>query len=171
MVRRTRTTSTKTAGTRTKAATAAHTTRMATTRKPSTTAADARLVERLRRICLALPEATEKVAWGEPTWRIRDRLFAQMDTHHHGADHVAVWMPAALGAQEALVEHDGERFFVPPYVGHRGWIGARLDRTPDWGVIAGLVEEAYRLVAPPRLLAGLRSAAPSLEPARRRSRK
>lgn len=136
------------------------------TMSSTTTAADARLTERLRTICLALPEATEKLAWGEPTWRIRDRLFAQMDTHHHGADHVAVWLPAALGAQEALVEHDAERFFVPPYVGHKGWIGVRLDRTPDWGVVAGLVEEAYRLVAPARLVSLL--AAP--EPARKRNK-
>jgi hypothetical protein len=109
----------------------------------------------VRAICLALPEATEKVAWGEPTWRVRDRLFAQMDTHHHGADHVAVWLPAPPGAQETLVEVDPVRFFVPPYVGHRGWIGVRLDRRPRWGVVAGLVEEAYRQVAPARLVARL----------------
>jgi hypothetical protein len=81
---------------------------------------------RLRRICLALPETTEKVAWGEATWRVGGKLFAQMDTHHHGADHIAVWLPMPLGAQEALVEANAEQFFVPPYVGHRGWIGVRI---------------------------------------------
>ena len=108
---------------------------------------------RLRKICLALPETTEKVAWGEPTWRVGGKLFAQMDTHHHGADHVAVWLPMPLGAQEALVEANPEQFFVPPYVGHRGWVGVRIDRRPDWGVVAGLVEEAYRQIAPPRIAA------------------
>jgi len=108
---------------------------------------------RLRKICLALPDATEKIAWGEPTWRVGGKLFAQMDTHHHGADHIAVWLPMPLGAQEALVEADAGRFFVPPYVGHRGWVGVRIDRNPDWGVVAGLVEEAYRLIAPPRIAA------------------
>ena len=110
---------------------------------------------RLRKICLALPDATEKIAWGEPTWRVGGKLFAQMDTHHHGADHIAVWLPMPLGAQEALVEADAEQFFVPPYVGHRGWVGVRIDRDPDWGVVAGLVEEAYRLIAPPRIAAKL----------------
>jgi hypothetical protein len=111
-------------------------------------------VERLRAICLALPEATEKIAWGEPTWRA-PKIFAQMDTHHHGADHVAVWLPARPGVQEALVAEDPERFFRPPYVGHLGWIGVRIDRQPDWHVVAGLVADAYRLVALPRLVAQL----------------
>jgi hypothetical protein len=110
---------------------------------------------RLRKICLALPDATEKVAWGEPTWRVGGKLFAQMDTHHHGADHVAVWLPMPLGAQEALVEANAEQFFVPPYVGHRGWVGVRIDRGPDWGVVAGLIDEAYRQIAPPRIAAKL----------------
>src|SRR5918995_6922806 len=60
-------------------------------------------VERLRAICLALPETTEKLAWGEPTWRVRGRLFAQLDDHHHGTDHLAVWLPAPLGEQEAMM--------------------------------------------------------------------
>jgi hypothetical protein len=112
-------------------------------------------VDRLRTICLALPEATEKIAWGEPTWRVRGKLFAQLDDHHHGADHLAVWLPAALGEQEAMIFTDPERFFRPPYVGPRGWVGVRLDRRPSWTQIAALIEGAYRLVAPPRLLASL----------------
>ncbi len=122
-------------------------------KRPVTKAA-VRAVDRLRAICLALPGATEKMAWGEPTWRA-GRIFAQMDTYHHGADHVAVWLQAAFGVQEALVAADPERYFVPPYVGVKGWIGARIDRKPDWAAIAGLVEDAYRLVAPPRLIAAL----------------
>jgi hypothetical protein len=108
-------------------------------------------VERLRAICLALPEATEKVAWGEPTWRVRGKLFAQLDDHHHGAEHLAVWMPAPLGEQEAMVMMDPERFFRPPYVGGRGWVGVRIDRQPDWGMVARVVAQAYCQVAPPRL--------------------
>src|SRR5258706_6680214 len=100
---------------------------------------------------MALPEATETIAWGEPTWRA-GKLFAQMDTHHHGADHVAVWLPARPGVQEGLVEEDPVRFFRPPYVGHKGWVGVRIDGKPDWKVVAGLVGDAYREVAPPRLV-------------------
>jgi hypothetical protein len=110
-------------------------------RRPRTRA-EAAIVKRLRAICLALPGVTEKVAWGEPTWRA-GKIFAQMDTHHHGADHVAVWLPARPGVQEALVDEDPERFFRPPYVGHLGWIGVRLDRKPDWKIVAGLVANAY----------------------------
>src|SRR5438094_3035295 len=105
-------------------------------------------VARLRAICRALPEVTEKIAWGELTWRV-GRIFAQMDTHHHGADHVAVWLPARPGVQEAIVEEDPVQFFRPPYVGHLGWIGVRIVRKPDWRVVAGLVAAGYRGVTPP----------------------
>ena len=114
----------------------------------------AKAVARLRAICLALPDATEKIAWGEPTWRA-GKIFAQMDTYHHGAEHVAVWLPARPGVQEELVEENPTHFFVPPYVGHKGWIAVRIDRKPDWDVVAGLVADAYRLVASPRLVARL----------------
>jgi hypothetical protein len=115
---------------------------------------EAAAINRLRAICRALPEVTEKVAWGEPTWRA-GKIFAQMDTHHHGADHVAVWLPARPGVQEALVDEDPVHFFRPPYVGHKGWVGVRIDRDPDWRIVAGLVREAYREVASPRLIARL----------------
>jgi hypothetical protein len=108
-------------------------------------------VERLRAICLALPETSEKVAWGEPTWRVKGKLFAQLDNHHHGSDHLAVWLPAPLGEQESLVFLDPQRFFRPPYVGSRGWVGVRIDRGPDWKLVTSLVKQAYREVAPPRL--------------------
>ena len=104
-------------------------------------------VDRLRAICLALPATTEKVAWGEPTWRVRGKLFAQLDDHHHGADHLAVWLPAPLGEQEAMIFTDPVRFFRPPYVGQRGWVGVRLDRRPNWTMVAKLVKQAYGLVA------------------------
>ena len=104
-------------------------------------------LDRLRAICLALPDTTEKLAWGEPTWRVKGRLFAQLDDHHHGADHLAVWLPAPLGEQEAMVFTDPVRFFRPPYVGPKGWVGVRIDRRPDWAVVKRLVAQAYGLVA------------------------
>ena len=119
---------------------------VARSRRPARTA-----VERLRAICLALPETSEKVAWGEPTWRVKGKLFAQLDNHHHGADHLAVWLPAPLGEQESLLFLDPQRFFRPPYVGPRGWVGVRIDRGPDWKLVTSLVKQAYREVAPPRL--------------------
>ena len=111
-------------------------------------------IVRLRAICLALPDTTEKVAWGEPTWRVRERLFAQLDNHHHGAEHLAVWLPAPLGEQEALIARDPSRFFRPPYVGQRGWVGVRIDGRPRWSEVAMLVEQAYRHVASPRVRRG-----------------
>ena len=128
------------------------TSKRVSTRRSARKAVPRTPVNRLRALCLALPEATEKTAWGEPTWRIRGRLFAQLDDHHHGADHVAVWLPAALGVRELLVKSDPERFFVPPYVGHRGWVGVRIDGRPDWRLVTTLVHDAYRQVAPKRLL-------------------
>src|SRR5262249_2486840 len=113
--------------------------------------AEAAAIERVRAVCLALPEVTEKIAWGEPTWRA-GKLFAQMDTHHHKADHVAVGLPARPGVQEGPGDEGPGQFFRPPYVGNKGWVGVRIDRKPDWRVVAGLVREAYRTVAPPHLI-------------------
>jgi predicted DNA-binding protein (MmcQ/YjbR family) len=117
-------------------------------------------VERLRSICRALPETAEKVAWGEPTWRVKGRLFAQLDNHHHGADHLAVWLPAPLGEQESMIFLNPARFFRPPYVGQRGWVGVRIDRRPNWRLIAAVVKQAYLEVAPPRLREAVGGAAP-----------
>ncbi len=113
-------------------------------------------VDRLRAICLALPEANERISHGEPTWFAgKGKVFAMLDDHHHGAEHLSVWLPAGLGAQEALIEADPKRYFRPPYVGGSGWVGVVLDTRPDWSVVAWLVEQAYRLVAQRRLLARL----------------
>ncbi len=108
--------------------------------------------ERLRRICLALPEATEKQAWGRPTFRIRDRLFAMFADNHHGDGRIAVWLHAPEGTQEMLVEHDPELFFIPPYMGPSGWIGVCLDRCDDEELEA-LAAQAYCMVAPKKLRA------------------
>jgi len=98
---------------------------------------------RLRRICLARPGTSEKVSHGEPTFWVGGRTFAMFDNHHHGATHVGVWLAMPLGAQEALVYQDPKRFFVPPYVGPRGWVGVRLDNRPSWKVVEKVVRESY----------------------------
>jgi predicted DNA-binding protein (MmcQ/YjbR family) len=107
---------------------------------------------RLRSICLGLPEATEKEAWGDPTFRVKDKIFAMQKS---GDGRVAVWLKAPPGAQEILVGAAPETFFVPPYVGHKGWVGVRLDNRPDWTEVESLVRRSYRLVAPKRLAAAL----------------
>jgi predicted DNA-binding protein (MmcQ/YjbR family) len=109
-----------------------------------------RPIERLRAICLALPEAVEKEAWGDPTFRVREKIFAM---EKRGDGRVSVWCKAPPGSQEVLVGADSERFFVPPYVGHKGWVGMRLDCEPDWDEVALLVRRSYRLIAPKRLAA------------------
>ena len=108
-------------------------------------------LERLRALCIALPEVTEKVSHGEPTWFVR-RVFVSYADHHHD-DRVAFWCAAPPGAQEALVAAQPDRYFRPPYVGGRGWIGVWLDAGPDWDEIAEIVVEAYRVIAPRRLVA------------------
>jgi len=110
---------------------------------------------RLRRICLALPDAHEKLAWGAPTFRVNNKLFAHYRNDHHGDGRVAAWCKALPEQQRDLVEAAPERFFVPPYVGPSGWVGVRLDRKPDWSIVSELVEQAYRLTAPKGLLAKL----------------
>src|SRR5690606_3682945 len=87
---------------------------------------------RLRALCNALPETTEKEAWGTPTFRVRGKMFAMFADDHHGDGRVAVWCKAPTGAQEALVESDPDVFFRPPYVGPSGWVGVRLDRGLPW---------------------------------------
>ena len=112
-------------------------------------------LERLRQICLALPEATERLSHGEPTWFVqRKKTFVSYSDHHHD-DRLAFCCAAPPGAQDFLVRADPVRFFVPPYVGGRGWIGVRLDVPQDWDQIADLIEDAYRTVAPARLVAAL----------------
>lgn len=107
-------------------------------------------LERLRALCLALPEVTEKISHGEPTWFVR-RTFVTFADHHHD-DRLAFWCAAPPGVQEELVATDPERFFRPPYVGTRGWVGVRLDVEVDWDEIAELVTDAYRTVAPRKLI-------------------
>ena len=109
---------------------------------------------RLRKLCLALPEAHEVEAWGEPTFRVRNKLFAMYASasNHHGAGRGAVWLKAAPGNQSLMIEAAPKRFFVPPYVGPSGWVGVWLDGRPNWGELGDLIGDSYRLVAPKRLL-------------------
>jgi predicted DNA-binding protein (MmcQ/YjbR family) len=128
----------------------------------------ARLLRRLRKICLALEGATEKEAWGDPTWRVRDRIFAMAKGNHEGG-RPSLWVKGAPGAQEVLVGARPSVFFVPPYVGHKGWVGIYLDGTSlEWDVVGELIVESWRLVAGPRLAAQLPEApaAPAAKGAR-----
>jgi hypothetical protein len=109
---------------------------------------------RLRKLCLALPEAHEVEAWGEPTFRVRNKLFAMFAAgNHQGGGRPAVWCKAAPGNQALMVRAEPERYFVPPYVGPSGWVGVWLDRNPDWSEVQGLLCDSYRLVAPKKLVA------------------
>jgi hypothetical protein len=117
------------------------------------TSGQARLgISELRRLCMALPEVTEVEAWGDPTFRVRNKIFA---AHKIGDGRSSLWCKAQPGDQQILVSAAPEKFYVPPYVGHHGWIGVRLDVEVDWDEIADLVETSYRLTAPRRLVARL----------------
>jgi len=110
-------------------------------------------LERLRTICFALPEVTERISHGAPTFFVRDKKV--VCSYHpngvHGEHGMSIWAPAPPGVQEQLVEDEPERFYRPPYVGGRGWIGVRLDRDIDWAEIDGIVRDAFRHVAPKAL--------------------
>lgn len=112
-------------------------------------------LDRLRQICLALPGATERLSHGEPTWFIRDKKSFVTFANNHHDDRVAFWCAAPAGLQTSMVGSDPARFFVPPYVGHRGWLGVYLDVPVDWLEIADIVETAYRMIAPRLLIADL----------------
>lgn len=121
-------------------------------------AGDATL-NRVRDICLALPEAAETES-GRPAFSVRKKTFVMYMDDHHGDGRLALWCKAASGAQEVLVGADPDRFFVPPYVGPQGWIGVRLDRPPtDWAMVESIIVEAYLLQAPKRLAAAVRDSA------------
>ena len=112
---------------------------------------------RLRALCLALPEAHEVIAWSEPTFRVRNKIFAMYASaeSHHGKGRAGVWCNCMPMEQDLLLHADPDRFFKPPYVGPKGWIGVYLDRRPRWTAVADIVQEAYRLTAPSRLVAQL----------------
>ncbi|HTS93464.1 MAG TPA: MmcQ/YjbR family DNA-binding protein [Stellaceae bacterium] len=108
---------------------------------------------RLRKICLVLPEAEERETWELPTFRVRDKIFAMYVDDDD--DRPGIWCKAPPGSQIILVEADPARFFVPPYVGHKGWIGMHLDRRVKWPEVDVVVRRSYKLTAPKRLLKGM----------------
>ncbi len=121
---------------------------------PSVRPSDPDLTERVRRVCSALPEVEERLSHGECTWFVRGKkVFVQMSDHHHD-DRLGMWCAAPPGVMTELVEQEPERFFRPPYVGARGWLGVYLDVADlDWGEIEAIVSDAYRVVAPAKLAA------------------
>jgi hypothetical protein len=116
-----------------------------------------RPLAKLRKLCLALPEAHEVEAWGEPTFRVRNKLFAMYASaqNHHGNGRHAVWIKAQKADQARLVQAAPEYYFVPPYVGKGGWIGAWLNAQTDWDAVREFLVEGYCMTAPARLVATL----------------
>lgn len=113
-------------------------------------------LQRVRDICFKLPETSERLSHGEPTFFVRKRVFVMFDNDHHGSGHIAVWVPAAFGLQEMLIESEPDTFFKPPYVGHKGWIGIRLDHINDEDLEFHIVD-GWGLVAPKKLKAHVES--------------
>ena len=112
--------------------------------------------ERVAAICGRFPDVTERPSHGAPTWFVAKKTFVTLwPEGHHDLRFPHLWCAAPPGTQAELVAAEPQRFFRPPYVGHRGWIGVRLDREPDWTEIAELCQDAYRTVAPARLVAAL----------------
>jgi hypothetical protein len=110
-------------------------------------------LERLRAICLALPETTERLSHGAPSFFVREKkCFLMLHDGHHGDGRFAIWCAAPPGNQELLVAANADRFFRPPYVGHRGWLGVSLNAAMDWNELEGIVEDAFASVAPKSLL-------------------
>jgi hypothetical protein len=112
-------------------------------------------IDRLRTVCLALPEAHEVEAWGAPTFRVKNKMFATFAApeNHHGAGRPSVWVKSTHLIQDMLIHDDSDRYFAPPYVGPKGWVGIRLDRRPNWKTVADLIRDAYVLTAPKRIAA------------------
>ncbi len=114
-------------------------------------------IERVRRICLALPETSEKLSHGEPTWFVEKKVFAMFSNNHHHDGHIAVTIPAAIGIREMLIKKSPKKFYRPPYVGVRGWVGIEVDQVSDKQLTVHL-REAWLLIAPKKLHALLESA-------------
>ena len=115
-------------------------------------------ISRLRKLCLALPEAHEVEAWGSPTFRVRNKIFAMYADagDHHGGGRYAVWCKAKAVNQRLMIDAAPNRFFSPPYVGPSGWVGVWLERGCDWGELKDLLTDGYRMTAPKKLLALLK---------------
>ena len=109
---------------------------------------------RVRQICLSLPETTERASHGAPSFFVRDKVcFVNYMDDHHDDGRLALWCACPPGMREGLVKAEPEHYFVPPYVGVRGWIGVRLDRGIDWDDVERVIREAYLAVAPKTIVA------------------
>src|SRR6266487_2193690 len=117
---------------------------------PNSKSGGAQQIERVRRICLALPGTWEKISHGEPTWFVKKKVFAMFSNNHHNDGHIAVTVPAAIGIQEMLVKKAPGKFYRPPYVGGRGWVGIEVDQVSDKELAVHL-REAWLLIAPKKL--------------------
>ena len=116
-------------------------------------------LDRVRTICLALPEATEVEAWGAPTFRVKNKLFAMYadSGNHHHDGRPALWIKSTLVNQDLIITSDPERYFAPPYVGPSGWVGVFVDRKCDWKILDSLVRDGYCLTAPKKLASKISS--------------
>jgi hypothetical protein len=109
-------------------------------------------IAKLREICLAFPDVFETEAWGECTFRVADgSMFAMTDNNHHDSGHLAVWVKAPAMVQEILVNSDPKRFFVPPYMGKKGWVGVRIDYKVKWDQTAAILKDGYLMSAPKKI--------------------
>ena len=113
---------------------------------------------RVRKLALSLPEAHEVEAWGEPTFRVKNKIFAMYADagNHHGDGRPAVWCKARAVNQRLMIDAAPDRFFSPPYVGPSGWVGVHLDKDVDWEGLLDLLRDGYRMTAPKKLLALLK---------------
>jgi hypothetical protein len=112
-------------------------------------------LERVRRLCLSLPDTSEKLSHGEPSFFVHKKVFVMFANHHHGDDHLAVWLPVPDGFQTILIETSPETYFKPPYVGVRGWVGIELERVGD-SDLQFHIQTAWELLAPKRLLSKIK---------------
>jgi len=128
------------------------------------------LLERVRRICLALPETSERLSHGEPTFFVKKKVFVMFADNHHNDGHIAVWLPVPDGLQAALIESAPETYFKPPYVGVRGWVGIELDRISDQDLTFH-IQTAWELIASKRLLSQVKTTENTIKPSPKRSRK
>jgi hypothetical protein len=127
-------------------------------------------LERVRHICSTLPETTEKLSHGEPTFFVKNKVLVMFADNHHNDGHIAVWLPVPSGFQTTLIETFPETFFKPPYVGVRGWVGIDLDRISDKDLTFH-IQVAWELVAPKRLLSQIRANNDSSKPSQKRGSK
>ena len=130
----------------------------------------AKHIERVRRVCAALPETTEKLSHREPTFFVRKKVYAMLSNNHHNDGHIAVTIPAAIGVQAALIEANPKKFYRPPYVGVRGWVAIELEHVSDEELILHL-REAWRLIAPEKFHGLLEASPDESEKLRKLSRK